>query len=62
MSNEGFFKAPAKGYNSVGVHTGPGPWLNVIWATNKVEPDFFGAPIGTGTRRDGECVETYEAR
>lgn len=38
------FRYPAKRYDVDGRHTGPGPWLALIHATNALAPGSFGNP------------------
>jgi hypothetical protein len=53
------YKFPGKAYDSRGEHTGPGPWLNLIWAANDVSTGFFGQPDFTGDWWAGGYVEEY---
>lgn len=50
---------PAKAYDADGNHTGPGPWLGVIHAANRIDPDLFGEPESTGPWWAGGYVEEY---
>lgn len=51
-------KFPAKAFDAAGNHTGPGPWLNLVWAANGVEPGTFGEPE-ISTQPDGRYFEDY---
>lgn len=52
-------RTPGKAYDDTGRHTGPGPWLGVIWEANRIDPDMFGAPLRTGPWWAGGSVEEY---
>jgi hypothetical protein len=34
----------ARAFDADGYHVGAGPWLNAIWAINRIAPDSFGEP------------------
>lgn len=53
------YRAPAKRYNERGEHVGPGAWLDVIHAANRISPGMFGAPYETGPWWAGGSVEEY---
>jgi len=53
-------RTPAKAYDSHGMHTGPGQWLEVIWEVNRVFPGTFDCPDSQGDWWAGGHVEEYE--
>lgn len=44
-----------------GVHSGPGPWLDLIHEVNRLAPGTFGEPVKMGQVEGRGYVEEYAA-
>jgi hypothetical protein len=53
------YTAAPKAYDAYGAHTGPGPWLDLIHAVNRLEPKSFGSAYIPDTRDLKRWVEEY---